>query len=191
MIKTEADVAIGSGNTQVEVARLLRELRQGKNLSQEELANRVGRNRQVVAQLEQGRSRAINLFRLEEIVAACGERLILTTTEKSRDFPLDTRQEDRVLVAFAKGEIGEGERLLADLRRWQYPVTQVMACCKRDMAVTISYYLKGRTDRSHSEMNKIIMGLSLIGFVKEANDLKELYEHVLDQVEKLTEGREA
>ncbi|WP_314068638.1 helix-turn-helix transcriptional regulator [uncultured Vagococcus sp.] len=191
MIKTEADIKVGKGDTRVEVARLLRELREAKHISQEELAKRIGRNRQVVAQMERGVSQGINLLRLEEMVAACGERLVLATTKQKKEIPLDTYQEDQVLVAFASGEIGEAERRLSGLRRWQYPVTQVMACCKRDMAVTLSYYFKGRTDLSHSEMNNITMGLSLIGFVKEAVALKELYNDILDQAEELMNGGEA
>lgn len=190
MIKTEADVKVGSGDARVEVARLLRELREMKNMSQEELARRIGRKRQVVAQMEQGISKGINLLRLEEMVAACGERLVLATTQQKKEIPLDTYQEDKVLVAFASGDISQAERQLSELRRWQYPVTQVMACCKRDMAITLSYYFKGRTDVSHSEMNNIVMGLSLIGFVKEAAELKTLYNDILDQAEELADGGE-
>lgn len=187
---TEEELQIGGSDYRLEVARLLRELREKKGISQGQLAKRIGRNRQVVAQLEQGIVKNINLRRLDELVAACGEGLIVTTTEKARIFPLDTHQEDQVLVAFAKGQIGKAERLLADLRRWQYPATQVMACCKRNMAVTMSYYFKGRSDLSHAEMNKIVMGLGLIGFAKEAYELKELYEYVLDQAEGIDKGGE-
>lgn len=189
MINKMDDLVIENKTILIKVARLIRELRQKSNLSQTELANRIGKQRHVVSDIEQGRLKTVNLIRLEKMVMACGAHLVITTTDPKKEVVLDTFQEDQVLLAFADGKIGEAERLLADLRRWQYPVTQVMARCKRDMGMTMSHYFKGLTDRSHSEMNQILMGLSLLGFVNEAHELKELYEHILDQSEGLLEGR--
>lgn len=173
----------------LEVARFLRELRERKQVTQGELADKGGVSRQAVSAIERGKCKKIDLVRLMELVNACGETLVLSTSDRKESWGT-TPLEDEVLTAFQEGELLEAEQKLTAIRRWQYPLNHILGRCKRDMAVTMSYYFKGRNDLSHSKMNKIVMGLSLLGFVKEAREMAAMYNRILDDGEEQIEVKE-
>ena len=70
---------------QIDLALLVREMREGAGLTQVELAKRIGTTQSVIARLEDAEYRGQSLSMLERIAAACGVTLKLHA-EKRPDF---------------------------------------------------------------------------------------------------------
>lgn len=159
----------------IEAGVMVRWLREEKGLTQQELAKRVSFSRQKLSAIENGHRVQDNLGCLQEITNACGETLILSTSLENTRRPNNTEREDAILLAFSAGRIREAEQLLNDIRSWQYPLYQMYAKCKRNMAVCLSYYFKGREGQSLTMMNDLVFSLSNLKCEKEASHFKEMY----------------
>ncbi len=70
---------------QIDLALLVREMREGAGLTQVELAKRIGTTQSVIARLEDAEYTGHSLSMLERIAAACGVTLKLHA-EKKPDF---------------------------------------------------------------------------------------------------------
>jgi ribosome-binding protein aMBF1 (putative translation factor) len=70
---------------QVDLALLVREMRQGADLTQSELAEKAGTTQSVIARLEDAEYPGHSLAMLERVAAACGVALKLRA-EKKPDF---------------------------------------------------------------------------------------------------------
>jgi len=70
---------------QIDLALLVREMREGAGLTQVELAKRIGTTQSVIARLEDAEYRGHSLSMLERIAAVCGVTLKLHA-EKKPDF---------------------------------------------------------------------------------------------------------
>lgn len=66
----------------IDVAMLVREMREAANLSQAQLAKRVGTQQPVIARLEDAEYKGHSLNMLERIAAACGVGLKLHAEKK-------------------------------------------------------------------------------------------------------------
>lgn len=162
------------------VAQLIKELRLVKNIKQEELCERAAISRQYLSEIENGHRRQLNLVKVEDIVNACGEQLYLTTSYRN---PLQisdqTEREDQVLRAYAEGQIEEADALLAEIYSWRYPAEHIMAKCKRNMAIAISYHFKGLPKHAIGKMNNTVMGLSQIDCGEEDDYFTELFYRII------------
>lgn len=169
----------------LEIAQLIKGLRQHKNLSQEEICEEVELSRQRLSEIENGHLKRLDLDKVQAIVNACGEQLYVTS---SYDNPLQisdqTEQEDQILLAFSEGRIEEAEEGLAQIRYWRYPTTHMVAKCKLHVALAISYHFKQLQDRSQMQMNKLLMGLSLMDCREEADRFDEMYARIIECGEK-------
>jgi ribosome-binding protein aMBF1 (putative translation factor) len=67
---------------QIDLALLVREMREGAGLTQVELAKRIGTTQSVIARLEDAEYRGQSLSMLERIAAACGVNLKLHAEKK-------------------------------------------------------------------------------------------------------------
>jgi ribosome-binding protein aMBF1 (putative translation factor) len=67
---------------QIDLALLVREMREGAGLTQVELAKRIGTTQSVIARLEDAEYRGQSLSMLERIAAACGVTLKLHAEKK-------------------------------------------------------------------------------------------------------------
>ena len=70
---------------QIDLAMLVREMREGSGWTQAELAKRIGTTQSVIARLEDAEYRRHSLSMLERIAAACGVTLKLHA-ERKPDF---------------------------------------------------------------------------------------------------------
>jgi ribosome-binding protein aMBF1 (putative translation factor) len=70
---------------QIDLAMLVREMREEAELTQSELARRIGTKQSVIARLEDAEYQGHSLSMLERIAAACGVNLKLRA-EKKPDF---------------------------------------------------------------------------------------------------------
>jgi len=66
----------------IDLALLVREMREGAGLTQVELAKRIGTTQSVIARLEDAEYRGHSLSMLERIAAACGVNLKLRAEKK-------------------------------------------------------------------------------------------------------------
>jgi ribosome-binding protein aMBF1 (putative translation factor) len=73
------------GLHQIDLAMLVREMREAANLSQVELAERTGTQQSVIARLEDAEYEGHSLKTIEKIAAACGVALKIHA-EKKPDF---------------------------------------------------------------------------------------------------------
>ena len=67
---------------QIDLALLVREMREGAELTQSELARRIGTTQSVIARLEDAEYRGHSLPMLERIAAACAVNLVLRVEKK-------------------------------------------------------------------------------------------------------------
>ncbi len=67
---------------QIDLALLVREMREGAELTQTELARKIGTTQSVIARLEDAEYRGQSLPMLERIAAACGVNLKLHAEKK-------------------------------------------------------------------------------------------------------------
>ena len=74
--------AFGRTLQQIDLALLVREMRESASLSQSELAKRIGSTQSVIARLEGAEYRGHSLNMLERIAGACGVALKLHAEKK-------------------------------------------------------------------------------------------------------------
>lgn len=169
----------------LEVAQLIKELRQAKELSQTDLCARVTISRQYLSEIENGHRRQLNLAKIEELIMGCGEQLVITTSYSN---PLQvsdqTVREDQVLRAYAEGQTEKAEVLLGAIRSWRYPTEHIVAKCKRNMAIAISYHFREQPKLALGKMNQLIMGLSALDCGEEAEYFTELFYRIIKMGEK-------
>lgn len=169
----------------LEVAQLIKGIREQKELSQEEVCEKANISRQYLSEIENGRRARLNLETVAQIVDACGEQLGITSSFKHTLQVSDqTVKEDQILNAFAEGRIEDAEILLAQIRRWRYPTKYVIAKCKRMLAVAISYHFRGVRGHSQEVVSHLVMGLAAIGCGEEAERFIEMYYRIIEQGEK-------
>ncbi|WP_314061559.1 transcriptional regulator [uncultured Vagococcus sp.] len=170
---------------QIEVGRLIKDMRVQKHLSQGDLCQLTHTSRQQLSKIENGRIGQLNLEKVRQLINACGEQLHITT---SFDNPLQisdrTEREDAVLIAFAAGEIKKAEELLQVIRRWNYPPSYITAQCKRNVGIAVSYHFMGMEDRSKLRMSDLVMGLCYLGCDKEADRFIDIYDRTISSGEK-------
>ncbi|WP_314065577.1 helix-turn-helix transcriptional regulator [uncultured Vagococcus sp.] len=168
----------------VSAAQLVKEVRLAKDISQDELCERVDMSRQHLSKIENGHIKKLDLNCLDLLINGCGEKLELQSSYINKlQLSHQTEKEDQVLITYSQGRIEVAEELLAEIRRWQYPPEHLRARCKRNMAIAISYYFKGRHSYSQNKMNEIVMGLSLIGCGEEAERFIEMYYRIVKKGE--------
>lgn len=160
---------------QLAALRLLISVRERSRLSQRALAQASGINRARLRQLEVG-EQELTLVELNELLAVSGERLLLKS-EKLRPKYLESI-EDQILKLYAAGEIEQADHQLKKIRYWSYPLSQIWNRSKRDLAIALSLYFHGHADRAAAYLNSTIMGLALVRFTKEADQLVNMFERV-------------
>ncbi len=164
----------------LEVAQLIKELRQAKGISQTDLSKKAAISRQFLSEIENGHRRQLNLIKVEKLINACGESLYITSSyENPLQISDQTEKEDQILRAFSLGQTELAESLLAEIRQWRYPSEQLMAKCKRNMAVAISYHFRGNPKFAYGKMNNIVMGLGYLDCGEEAGYLTEIFYRII------------
>ncbi|WP_314068291.1 helix-turn-helix domain-containing protein [uncultured Vagococcus sp.] len=164
----------------LEVAQLIKELRQAKGMTQTDLSQKALISRQFLSEIENGRRRQVNLVKVADLINACGESLYVSSSyENPLQISDQTEKEDEILRAFSAGQMELAESLLAEIRNWRYPSEHIMAKCKRNMAIAISYHFRGNSKIAHGKMNNIIMGLSYLECGEEANYLTEIFYRII------------
>lgn len=165
------------------IRALLTEYRKRHNLSQDELAAILGIHRRQVARLESEKG-LVDLKRIEQAFALMDEQLQVRLAPKSAKTNM-LPVEDQILQLFAEGKLDKAEPLLKTIRTWQYPLSQAMSRCKRDMAIALQHHFKGNAARGAAYLNNTIMGLSLARFTKEAEQVMEMYQGIIRKAEQL------
>nr|WP_283808993.1 helix-turn-helix transcriptional regulator [Vagococcus allomyrinae] len=164
---------------------MIKELRLAKRLNQGELSERANVSRQYICEIENGHRRQLNLVKIQDLVNGCGEQLFVTTSYAN---PLQisdqTEKEDQILRAFAEGKTELAEELLGDIRGWRYPTEHIVAKCKRNMAVAISYHFRGLPNYAHGKMNNLIAGLSYLDCGEEAEYFAEMFYRIIKNGDK-------
>lgn len=182
---------INSEPLHLKVAQLIKELRQNKHVTQEEVCQQANVTRQYLSEIENGHRKQLNLVRIQEIVQSCGEQLFVTT---SYDNPLQisdqTEKEDKILNYFAEGDIQEAERLLSEIRFWRYPTEHIIAKCKRKVAVSLSYYFRQMPRESEASLNRLVMGLTMVDCREEADYFMEMFYRIMRLGEKEVSRRQ-
>lgn len=172
---------------QLAALRLLNTVRARSSLSQRALSLTTGIHRVRLRQFERG-EQTPTLVELNELLAASGEHLLL----KSEKYRANYREavEDQILKLYAAGEIQEADRTLKQIRYWSYPLSQIWNRSKRDLAIALSLYFHGHADRAAAYLNNTIMGLALMRFTKEADQLVNMFERVTRKAEQARSDRE-
>lgn len=164
--------------------KLLIQVRKNKRLTQDDVAQKMGVNRQTITRLENLEGAKIDLVTLAKAMEACGHQLVVSKKSKQLPSNAEIEVELSIIYSFEAGDIKEANKKLDKLKKWNYHVGEVRGRSLHEVAVALSLYFDGKPGPSVSRLNKMLMGLALSGFKKDADDYQFLYLDVIKNADK-------